>query len=84
MTTYLCMGWMSEFNKYFHNYLRVFLLRLSFLLIMMTLLLLSNIYPSPFSHLIDDDILHVTVLATLLLNLLLELLVHLLTAHHVL
>ena len=73
---------MSEFNENFHYDLCVFFLRLSFLLIM---IMISSVYLtiSP-THLVDDDVLHVPVLAALLLYLLLQLLVHLVAAHHVL
>ena len=77
------MCWMSEFNENFHYDLCVFLLRLSFLHDndnMISLLIL----PSPLTNLVDDDVLHVPVLAALLLDLLLQLLVHLVAAHHVL
>ena len=81
--TNLCVGRMSKFNENFHYNLRVLLLRLSFLIMMITLLVfpLNLLLPT---DLVDDDVLHVPVLAALLLDLLLKLLVHLVTTHHIL
>ena len=79
----LSVCWMSEFNENFYYNLRVFLLRLSFLNDNDNTISFL-ILPSLLTNLIDDDVLHVPILAALLLYLLLKLLVHLVTAHHVL